>query len=66
MHETCANLQKKNCDAGNYEPVSLATTTTKLFKHYTSFYISPFFTNAAKQFGFSHNMWMLCVHFYCE
>jgi len=56
MHETCANLQKKNCDAGNYEPVSLATTTTKLFKLYTSFYISPFFTNAAKQFGFSHNM----------
>jgi len=38
-------------DAGNYRPVSLPTTISKLFEHYILSYISPFVDAADNQFG---------------
>jgi len=39
----------KWCDVGNYRPVSLTTTISKLFEHYILSCISPFVVNTDKQ-----------------
>ena len=48
-------LKCKNKDAtnvGNYRPIAVATTISKLFKHFILFHIKPFLSTSDHQFGF--------------
>ena len=48
-------LKCKNKDAtnvGNYRPIAVVTTISKLFEHFTLFYIKPFLSTSDHQFGF--------------
>jgi len=48
----CKNENEDISDAGNYRPVSLATTISKLLEHYISSYVSPLLYTTNNQFGF--------------
>ena len=48
-------LKCKNKDAtnvGNYRPIAVATTISKLFEHFILFHIKPFLSTSDHQFGF--------------
>ena len=48
-------LKCKNKDAtnvGNYRPIAVATTISKLFEHFILFHIKPFLLTSDHQFGF--------------
>ena len=48
-------LKCKNKDVtnvGNYRPIAVATTISKLFEHFILFYIKPFLSTSDHQFGF--------------
>ena len=50
-------LKCKNKDAinvGNYRPIAVATTISKLFEHFILFHIKPFVPTSDHQFGFKH------------
>jgi len=48
----CKNNNGNTSDSGNYRPVSLATTISKLFEHYILWCISPLLATTDNQFGF--------------
>jgi len=48
----CKNFNGYISDAGNYAPVSLATTISKLFEHHILSCMSPFVATTDNQFGF--------------
>ena len=48
-------LKCKNKDAtnlGNYRPIAVATTISRLFEHFILFHIKPFLSTSDHQFGF--------------
>ena len=48
-------LKCKNKDAtnvGNYKPIAVATTISKLFEHFILFHIKPFLSTSDHRFGF--------------
>ena len=60
----CKNKKDGRSDAGNYRPVSLATTISKLFEHYILSGFSTFVATTDNQFGLNHNMELTYVYFH--